>query len=528
MNSNTPHWLNQIALWLQGDFDATAAQQVTQQIPQWLVQARPAELEVLVDLLLSQHPDDESCWTRVRQLMQQLSSALLSSASNQLETLQANDDFADKSTFISADLLESLYTHLRSDSLASAHALQTLAAQADGSSIRVLAAKIAEDPPADWQMVGLATSPLWRWSSNQLQHFFDELADAELKYSTVAVLLDLANHSVRAGKLKQHPWARRNADLIDLLSQLVVRLEKLQKDPTRFGTTVREVQQVLADSIALTVCLCDTLGLIGDPASVDVLTNAMELTHRRLQAEAAAALSRMGIEAGISRLVTLAADPVCRSRVVSYAEELDILGAIEERYRLPQALAESELVAYLADHQQYGMPPTLIELVDSRTLYWPSFEEPRDCYLFKFHYQLPQLQFSNIGIVGPLVKAFQCNLSELPVEDQYAAFAGWQAEHDEIYEVPATQMNSHQRDQADSLNQLFVSTGFQVTETIALTFMLGEVAVVSELQRDGQQFYAITNGEESFCLPYQQTPGSMTAEIVLCIFRGRKLLAAFN
>ena len=74
--------------------------------------------------------------------------------------------------------------------------------------------------------------------------------------------------------------------------------------------------------------LCDAIALIGDTDKTTALFQAMDLAHRRIQAEAAAALVRLGIEAGSQRLGGLAEEPSVRLRVLAYAEELGILSEI--------------------------------------------------------------------------------------------------------------------------------------------------------------------------------------------------------
>ena len=48
-------------------------------------------------------------------------------------------------------------------------------------------------------------------------------------------------------------------------------------------------------------------------------------------------------------------------------------------------------------------------------------------------------------MAGPLVHAFEADLTKLDQFDAYAAFAGWQAEHPDIYEVPHESWNVAQR-----------------------------------------------------------------------------------
>jgi hypothetical protein len=344
----------------------------------------------------------------------------------------------------------------------------------------------------------------------------------------MAVLLDLANYSHRKHRFADHPWNEKRTELTSLLNSLIVRLQRLERQPQAFGQQVEEVQRILGDSVALTIGLCDALGLIGDPAAIPTLKEALELSHRRIQTEAAAALALLGDSTGKEHLIQLANDPVARLRAVAFAEELDFADEIDESLRHPQALAESELAAWLASPEQFGLPPSSLELVDTRTQYWPSYDEPQSCFLFRYGYQLAGGEISNIGIAGPATHAFHADLSELAAEDIYAAFAGWQAEHEDIYEVPSSTLNVAQRREADRLIALLEAGGFDQVQPIALTFLLGEVALLATAHRDGDRFGVVNDLHENVCFPLSKSPTSLTPELVLAIYRGRKLLRTFN
>jgi hypothetical protein len=63
------------------------------------------------------------------------------------------------------------------------------------------------------------------------------------------------------------------------------------------------------------------------------------------------------------------------------------------------------------------------------------------CHLFRFTYVFGDAQYTNVGIAGPACYAFGCDLSDLPPDDIFAAFAGWHAEHDEMYEFAVTELH---------------------------------------------------------------------------------------
>src|SRR5439155_25590943 len=127
---------------------------------------------------------------------------------------------------------------------------------------------------------------------------------------------------------------------------------------------------------------------------------------------------------GVNELVALAAEPVARLRVLAYADEVGIRDKIEPQFATPEARAEAELCVWLAEPTQYGVPPTSCELVDRRRLHWPGFDDPVECFLFRFQYALTiegegERSFSNIGIAGPVAHAFIADLGDLSPDDIY-------------------------------------------------------------------------------------------------------------
>ncbi len=430
---------------------------------------------------------------------------------------------------VSPHAVAQLYLTLASTSPpAAAHALQILAVQGDEESLDMLTELLSDSPPADWQSTGVALNALWHARPEVLESFFEKLGDGFVQPGTMAVLLDLANFAVRSKRLATHPWSARHASLAGLLGNVVHRLSELERAPSKFGNSVEEVHAALGESLALTVSLCDALGWIGQPEAGEELRKVLGLSHRRVQTEAAAALARLGDEAGRTRLIELASDRVARLRAVAYADELGFAEDIDAELRFPQALAESELAAWLASPEQFGVPPSDMELVDSRSQYWPSYEEPRDCFLFRYAYAMEAGQFSNIGIAGPCAHAFQADLANLPVDDIYAAFAGWHAEHDEIYELPPNQWNAAQRREAERLVEFLEEQQLADVGVEALTFFLGELAIAGRATQAGKPLCVVSDGFETLCYPTHAGPSSMTLDVALCIFRGRKLLRTFN
>jgi hypothetical protein len=517
--ANSLERIQAICDWLRNASPATAVDH----IGDWLDQADRREIEQLVEALGERVRKAGQIPRRWRLLMQLLASKLVRQ--------QTEDRRVDSlgSSAVSPDLLAELARGLAElDGPAAAHVLQILASQRDEESIQQLSAAMADSPPAVWQHAAMALSPLWNASGDELELFFDRLQYHDPSPITLTVLLDLANYAVSRRRLVEHPWAERVDQLQTLLERLVTQLEKFQARPEAFGSSVEEIQRMLGDSVSLCVSLCHALGLIGVSSSLDALRGVLQLSHRRAQVEAAFALARLGDQAGTGHLLSLAADPVARLRVVAYAEELGIAEEIDENLREPSKLAESELCGWLAEPDKFGIAPMSIELSDSRTLYWPSYEEPRNCYLFKFTYQFADRALTNIGIAGPTTHAFQSNLVGLDCDDIYAAFAGWDVEHEEIYAIPMAMLNADQRREADRQTLVLEAAGCEHVEPRLLTFMLGEVALLARLNREGKPHWCVTNGDEIMAFPTSSRPDALTEEVVLSIYRGRKILRAFN
>jgi hypothetical protein len=274
--------------------------------------------------------------------------------------------------------------------------------------------------------------------------------------------------------------------------------------------------------------LCDALALIGDKAAVAKLYQAFEIRHRRLHTEAAAALARFEEEAGREALIALAAEPVARLRVLAYADELDLSDRIEEQYRTDAAQAESELALWLAQPSQMGIPPTRLELVDSRTQYWPGYDEPVACFLFRFTYQVGETQYSNIGIAGPGTHAFAADLQDLPPNDIYAAFAGWQAEHEDIYELDANELTEQQRVEVAKLERRLRDDHYDAIQPTMLGMFLGDRVLVAKAAREGHAGIAVTDGHESLWFANRNPERPIRSLEAICIYKGRRLLRSFN
>jgi hypothetical protein len=309
-------------------------------------------------------------------------------------------------------------------------------------------------------------------------------------------------------------------------------LSRLEEQPPGAGDSPHELSRRVAQGVALAVSLCDALALIGDRSVVGKLYQALEVRHRRLRTEAAAALARLGEEQGRAELVALAAEPTARLRVLAYANELGLADRIEPQYATPEARAEAELCVWLAEPTQYGVPPTACELFDHRKQQWPGFAAPVDCYLFRFQYVLTvderERSYSNIGIAGPLVHAFVADLGDLPPDDIYAAFAGWQAQHEEIREYDVARLSQSERLEMERLKRRLHDAGFSQIEPQRMGYFFGDKALVATASREGVDGVAIADFTDIVFFPTKHRRRPLGVEEAYAIYKGRRLLKAFN
>jgi hypothetical protein len=243
-------------------------------------------------------------------------------------------------------------------------------------------------------------------------------------------------------------------------------------------------------------------------------------------------LARLGDERGREELIALAAEPVARLRVLAYARELDLIDEVPDEYRTPIAEAEAELCVWLAEPTQFGLPPSRCELVDDRELYWPGFEEPVWCFLFRFTYNVlaqgKELVYSNVGIAGPVTHAFTADLGDLAPDDIYAAFAGWLAEHMVIQEFDVERLSQSERLEATRLERRLHDAGYSQIEPKVMGYFFGEKALVAPAQRESVPGIAVVDFHDIYFYPTRDSRRSLGVREAYCIYKGRKLLRTFN
>ncbi len=395
-------------------------------------------------------------------------------------------------------------------------------------SLRIAVQRMKHRPPKDGIAAGQVLSPLMQRNDWPVSAVFPELLDAIEHPVLASPTLDLANYLTRQQRVPVHPAQDRVAKLSALLAAVTRRLEQFEVDPRAWGDDLATVQGKLAEAVSLAVSLCDALGLIGQPQSIPRLTEAMHLKHRRVQTEAAAALARMGDESGSEHLLSLVGEPSARLRVIAYADELGLSERIDDSFRSPDATAEAELALWLSQPGQMGVPPSLVETIDRRHLHWPGYVQPVDCFLVRFHYDMGARTYSNVGITGPVVFALANDVADLPMDDIYAIYAGWNAEHEDIFALPAQHLNQAQQRVVAALATHADRSGYQELRVELFGVFLDEQAAVFLATRDDKPCRVISDGLETMHIPIAHRCRPLDAGDLWNLYKGRKLLRTFN
>jgi hypothetical protein len=425
--------------------------------------------------------------------------------------------------------VESLYRLTPAESDLRNHVLRWLGTAATDGSTELWTDLVCHDPPAHRLGIVLAFAPLMQAEYEPSPEMLTRLLTEATAHSQIApAVFDLFNYWFRTGRLAVHPAAPRAPQLTELLGGVVGQLGKIEDGDFPSNFEAWQINQLVSDSVALIVALCDTFSLIGHRDAIGKLHQALSLKHRRVQTEAAAALAKLGDEDGKKSLIALAQQPIARLRVLAYAEELDFKHEISLELQGEIAIAESHLAIWLAEPAQMGLAPTRIELVDNREIYWPSYEHPVQCYLFRYIYGKGDSAHQNIAICGPMVHAFATDLQHLPTEEIYAAFAGWQTIHQEIFQMsPAKAQVAFPNDWRRLQSGLKENELEEVTVQTVGSFF-GELVLVATGQAENQTGTIIVDVGDSSWFETGNPEAPVDWKLAFAIWRGKRILSEFN
>lgn len=425
--------------------------------------------------------------------------------------------------------VDSLYRLAPATSDLRNHLLRWLATAGTEATLAKWTDLVCTDPPQHRLGIVLAFSPLMQPGFVPPASMLRQLLHEATAHSQIApAVYDLFNFYFRTGVAKEHPAAPRVKELAALLGMLAGQLGKIEEGNLPPNANAADINQLVSDSVALIVALCDTFAQLNYTDAIGKLHQALELRHRRVQTEAAASLTRLGDELGKTTLIGLADQPIARLRVLSYAEELGFREEISLELQGEIAIAESHLAIWLSEPAQMGLSPSNIEFIESREMYWPGYEHPVQCYLFKYEYGSGEQSHSNIAICGPMTHAFAADLQHLEPDDIYAAFAGWQTVHNEIFQIPVARAEETFGNQWRRLLGDLNAQNYDSAELRTAASFFGQLILIAEATLENQTGTAILDGHDSHWYPTGNLNAPIDWHLAYAIWRGHQMLKSFN
>lgn len=421
-----------------------------------------------------------------------------------------------------------LHNKLGVDSPCRWRLLQWLATAGSPPDLAQFLALLQDAPPQDSTVAALMIAPLFQAREMRPEILFPALLDGLQFPSLAAPILDLANYLFRSRRVTAHPAQFRCDELAELLGRLAQRLSQLEESPVDSPQAWNEMRRQVDESVALVVSLCDTLALCDAKQAVGKLYQTLELRHRRTRVEAAAALARLGDEPGTDVLLALAAEPSVRLRVLQAAKELQLVGRLDAHFTTPEAVAEAQIAVELAQPTFFGIPPVELQLIDSRSQFWPGYEEPIPCFLFRYVYRFASGEYSNVAIAGPLVHAFAADLSDLPPADIYAAYAGWHVEDEAIYDESLDERAATEYRELPRLTASLTDAGYDSIQWTTLAHFLGDRAFAATATRSGTPGIVVCDDQVVEWFPIRTRRNALGPFEALCIYKGRRMLRSFN
>ena len=405
--------------------------------------------------------------------------------------------------------------------------LRLLVSATDERATRLFAELIVDIPQLETRSYVEIFGDLLRRENRHISPLFPTILGGLEKPALASFVLDFANYAFRNKFVDHHPAADRFTELCSLLSTLSERLQKLQDDPPKTEEETVLLGKRVTESVALGIALCDALACIGNEDAVASLNKALQVEHRRLRVEAAAALAKLGVEDAKKLLTAMAAEPIERLRVLHYAEELDLIDEVDEEFSNIVARAEAEFVMFLAQPTHFGIAPQHIELVDQRELAWPGYESPRNCFLFQYVYAFPEGEFTNIGIAGPVVMAFEADLTALHQDDIYAIFAGWHVDHPDIFVTDVNRVVGEDALKLDRMRSSLVDS-FEDVTPVAFGTLFERRVLIAAAERKEENGWAIVGEDSVTWVPLGNPARPIGSAEAFHLFVGRSLLKSFN
>ena len=121
-----------------------------------------------------------------------------------------------------------------------------------------------------------------------------------------------------------------------------------------------------------------------------------------------------------------------------------------------------------------------------------------------------------------------CRATGPPPADVYAIFAGWHAEHEEIQQQDVAQLNELQMVDVSRFQEILEQSGYQKIEPHTWGSFLGDPVLVAVATQDVTAGVVVADSEDIYWHPRSAGPRPLTADDVYNLYKGRKLMQAFN
>jgi len=228
--------------------------------------------------------------------------------------------------------------------------------------------------------------------------------------------LDLCNSAAIASQLEVHPFA--SAPGLALLTRWLQSEDKEQFSYAHSTTAA--------------------LPFVPEAARNSLLDLAQRHPSVGVRLEAAWASARTGDRDGLAQLAEFCRDPNHSTTAQQYLSELGAADEIPEPCKDPNFQALAEMAHWLAHPQEFGRPPTRMEILDTRELHWPPTEDERRLWLVKYTYDEPGEETDiGVGMVGSITFAlFGEATIELSPEDIYGLHCCWELQAREDPRAP--------------------------------------------------------------------------------------------
>ena len=192
----------------------------------------------------------------------------------------------------------------------------------------------------------------------------DALREPLPRHFAGASYLDVANEAAERGELTRHPF------------------------DTDTGMAWMEVWLTSPDTADCSYAVSATASIpyLSEDNSAQIRELAQAHSFLEVQLEEARVAAVDGEERGLSKLQAACADPRYATIAMQYLRALGAEDRISVHTRSDDFKAMVEMCEWLADPQEYGLPPSHIISLGKWELYWPPTDDRRCLWVFSYGY----------------------------------------------------------------------------------------------------------------------------------------------